>query len=49
MLNAFDEYTYLLVDCPPNKMYLTQGMLRAAAYYMIVVIRTRCRSTGFPG
>ena len=38
MLNAFDKYDFLLVDCPPNKMFLTQAMLRACSFYLPVTI-----------
>ena len=38
MLNGFDKYDYVLVDCPPNKMFLTQAMLRACSFYLPVTI-----------
>src|ERR1019366_7208337 len=27
MLIAYSDYKYVLIDCPPNKMFLTQAML----------------------
>jgi cellulose biosynthesis protein BcsQ len=43
-----DEYDYVLVDCPPNKMYLTQAMLRACPYYITVTIPDRVSVYGVP-
>jgi len=49
MLNHFeDEYEYVIVDCPPNKMFLTQAMLRACAYYIPVTIPDRISVYGMP-
>lgn len=48
MLNAFDEYDYLIVDCPPNKMYLTQAMLRACSFYLPVTIPDTISTYGMP-
>lgn len=48
MLNAFDEYAYLIVDCPPNKMFLTQAMLRACSFYLPVTIPDAISVYGMP-
>jgi len=48
MLNAFDEYDYLIVDCPPNKMFLTQAMLRACSFYLPVTIPDAISIYGMP-
>ncbi len=48
MLAGFDEYDYILVDCPPNKMFLTQAMLRACSYYMPVTIPDAVSVYGMP-
>src|SRR5690242_10531140 len=38
LISAFDSFEYVLIDCPPNKMYLTQAMLRASSYFIPVTI-----------
>src|SRR5262249_47605897 len=48
MLNAFDNFDYILVDCPPNKMFLTQAMLRACSFYMPVTIPDAISIYGMP-
>jgi len=48
MLNAFGEYKYIIVDCPPNKMFLTQAMLRACSYYLPVTIPDAISVYGMP-
>ena len=48
LINAFDEFDYVLVDCPPNKMFLTQAMLRACSYYLPVTIPDRISVYGMP-
>lgn len=48
MLNAFDDYEYILVDTPPNKMYLTQAMLRACSYFIPVTIPDEISIYGMP-
>ena len=48
MLNAFDNYDYVIVDCPPNKMYLTQAMLRACSFYLPVTIPDAISVYGMP-
>ena len=48
MLEAFDDYDYLLVDCPPNRMFLTQAMLRACSYYLPVTIPDAISTYGMP-
>lgn len=49
LLMAFEqEYDYVLVDCPPNKMFLTQAMLRACAYYLPVTIPDQISIYGMP-
>ena len=48
MLNAFDNYDYVIVDCPPNKMFLTQAMLRACSFYLPVTIPDAISVYGMP-
>jgi cellulose biosynthesis protein BcsQ len=48
LVNSFTSYEYVLVDCPPNKMYLTQGMLRACNYFVPVTIPDRISIYGMP-
>jgi cellulose biosynthesis protein BcsQ len=49
LLMAFEEeYDYVLVDCPPNKMFLTQAMLRACSYYLPVTIPDQISIYGMP-
>jgi len=48
LLNALDQYDYILVDCPPNKMFLTQAMLRACSYYLTVTIPDIISIYGMP-
>lgn len=48
MLNAFGDFDYLLIDCPPNKMFLTQAMLRACSYYLPVTIPDAISVYGMP-
>lgn len=48
MLNGFDEFDYILVDCPPNKMFLTQAMLRACSFYLPVTIPDAISVFGMP-
>jgi len=48
MLNASDDFDYVIVDCPPNKMFLTQAMLRACSYYMTVTIPDKISVFGMP-
>ena len=48
MLNAYDDFDYIIVDCPPNKMFLTQAMLRACKYYLTVTIPDRISVFGMP-
>ncbi len=48
MLNGFDEFDYILVDCPPNKMFLTQAMLRACSFYLPVTIPDAISVYGMP-
>ena len=43
-----EDYDYILVDCPPNKMFLTQAMLRACSYYLPVTIPDRISIYGMP-
>jgi len=38
LMSFEEEYEYVLVDCPPNKMFLTQAMLRACSFYLPVTI-----------
>lgn len=48
LLCAYDAYDYILVDCPPNKMFLTQAMLRACSYYLSVTIPDAISVYGMP-
>jgi cellulose biosynthesis protein BcsQ len=48
MLNAFSDFDYVLIDCPPNKMYLTQAMLRASSYFITVTIPDKISVYGMP-
>ena len=48
MLYSFDDYEYVIVDCPPNKMFLTQGMLRACSYFLPVTIPDVISIYGMP-
>ena len=43
-----EEYDYVLVDCPPNKMFLTQAMLRACSFYLPVTIPDQISIYGMP-
>jgi cellulose biosynthesis protein BcsQ len=48
MLMAYEQYDYVLVDCPPNKMFLTQAMLRACSFYLPVTIPDAISIYGMP-
>jgi hypothetical protein len=48
VLALFHDFDYIFVDCPPNKMLLTQGMLRACSHYLPVVIPDRVSAYGIP-
>lgn len=48
LLCAYSEFEYVIVDCPPNKMFLTQAMLRACSYYLAVTIPDRISVYGMP-
>jgi len=48
MINSFDGYDYVIVDCPPNKMSLTQAMLRACTYFIPVTIPDMISVYGMP-
>lgn len=48
LLNGFDNFDYILVDCPPNKMFLTQAMLRACSFYLPVTIPDAISVYGMP-
>lgn len=49
MLNYFQEkYEFIIIDCPPNKMFLTQAMLRACQYYLPVTIPDAMSCYGMP-
>jgi cellulose biosynthesis protein BcsQ len=48
MMDAFEGFDYIIVDCPPNKMFLTQAMLRACSFYMPVTIPDVISSYGMP-
>jgi chromosome partitioning protein len=48
VLALFHDFDYIFVDCPPNKMLLTQGMLCACSIYLTVVIPDRVSAYGIP-
>jgi cellulose biosynthesis protein BcsQ len=48
MLNSFKDYDFIIIDCPPNKMFLTQAMLRASSYYLAVTIPDAISVYGMP-
>ncbi|MFN8283102.1 MAG: AAA family ATPase [Chitinophagales bacterium] len=48
LLNSFTEYDYIIIDCPPNKMYLTQAMLRSSSYFLTVTIPDKISTFGMP-
>jgi cellulose biosynthesis protein BcsQ len=48
MIYNFIDYDYVIVDCPPNKMFLTQAMLRACSYYIAITIPDRISIYGMP-
>ena len=48
VLALFHDFDYIFIDCPPNKMFLTQGMLRASAYYLLVAIPDKVSTYGIP-
>lgn len=49
MLNHFHkDYEFIIIDCPPNKMFLTQAMLRACKFYLPVTIPDAISCYGMP-
>ena len=48
LLNGFETFDYILIDCPPNKMFLTQAMLRACSFYLPVTIPDAISVYGMP-
>src|SRR3546814_6147956 len=48
LLRSFDDFDYILIDCPPNKMYLTKGMMRACSHFLTVTIPDRISIFGIP-
>ncbi len=48
MMEAFSGFDYIIIDCPPNKMFLTQAMLRACSFYLPVTIPDAISSYGMP-
>ena len=48
VLALFHDFDYIFVDCPPNKMFLTQGMLRACSHYVVVAIPDKVSTYGIP-
>ena len=48
LMSFEEEYEYVLVDCPPNKMFLTQAMLRACSFYLPVTIPDQISIYGMP-
>lgn len=43
-----NKYDYIIIDCPPNKMFLTQAMLRACSYFLPVTIPDGISIYGMP-
>jgi chromosome partitioning protein len=48
LIRSLDAYDYVLIDCPPNKMYLTQAMLRASSFFLPVTIPDKISIYGMP-
>jgi len=48
VLNGYSDYDYIIIDCPPNRMYLTQAMLRASTGFVIVTIPDMLSTFGMP-
>jgi len=48
MLNTYEDYKYILIDCPPNRMFLTQAMLRASSFFLPVTIPDEISIYGMP-
>ena len=48
LINSFHKYRYVLVDTPPNRMYLTQGLLRACNFFVPVTIPDGISIYGMP-
>jgi len=48
MITSFQDYDFVIIDCPPNKMFLTQAMLRACTYYLPVTIPDAISIYGMP-
>jgi cellulose biosynthesis protein BcsQ len=48
MIYGFKDFEYVIVDCPPNKMFLTQAMLRACSFYIPITIPDQISIYGMP-
>jgi len=48
MIFGFKDFEYVIVDCPPNKMFLTQAMLRACRFYIPITIPDQISIYGMP-
>lgn len=48
LINSLSKFRYVIVDTPPNRMYLTQGMLRACRFYVPVTIPDGISVYGMP-
>ena len=48
VMALFCDFDFILVDCPPNKMLLTQGMLRACSHCLLVAIPDKVSTYGIP-
>ena len=48
LVKTFKNYQYVLIDTPPNRMYLTQGLLRACNFFVPVTIPDGISVYGMP-
>lgn len=48
LINALKDFDYVFIDTPPNKMYLTQAMLRASEFFIPVTIPDGISVYGMP-
>lgn len=48
LVKSFKKYQYVLIDTPPNRMYLTQGLLRACRFFIPVTIPDGISVYGMP-
>ena len=48
LLTKFQDFEYVLIDCSPNKMFLTQALMRASRFYLTVTIPDVISVYGIP-